>query len=537
VQQRLIAPVHAIIGYAEIAQEEARSRVLDSQAADIARILTATRSLGERVAGLVAASRDGGAGAGRALATERRSLQHELRTPLNAIIGYSDLLAEDLAGSSFDDLRACVVKVRASAVDLLSRLDAFLSLPDGRIRRAVQGDGHAARASQLHDILDRVGPRTREAAVGAASGHVLVVDDIEANRDVLARRLQREGFRVAVAAGGRRALQLLAKEDFDLILLDLMMPGLNGFEVLARVKADARLRTIPVIMISALDESEGTIRCIEAGAEDYLPKPFDPVLLRARINASLANKRLRDQERLYTRRLEEESQRFERLLVSILPEPIVGRLHRGEVLIADRFDEATVLFSDLVGFTAHSAATAPADVVRYLNRLFSEFDALAQSLGVEKVKTIGDAYLVAGGLPEARADHCEAVVRMALGMIERLRRVNRDAGLSFRMRIGIHSGPVVAGIIGSLRMSYDVWGDTVNFASRLESTAPPDGIHVSQAVVERGGEHFALESRGTLELKGKGSVPTWLVTGAREPGGTHRAAASQKKAANRRIRR
>jgi class 3 adenylate cyclase len=308
---------------------------------------------------------------------------------------------------------------------------------------------------------------------------------------------------------------MLAKENFDLVLLDLMMPELNGFEVLTRLKADDRLRQIPVIMISALGEAEGVIRCIEAGAEDYLHKPFDPVLLRARINASLAKKRLRDQERVYTKRLEEETTKFEHLLVSVLPKPIIGRLNRGELLIADRFDEATVLFSDLVGFTARSAAAAPAEVVLYLNRLFSEFDALAQSLGVEKVKTIGDAYLVVAGIPEAREDHCEAVVRMALGMMERLRQVNLDAGWSFQMRIGINSGPVVAGIIGSLRMSYDIWGDTVNVASRLESTAPPDRIHVSERVAERVRERFDVESRGLLELKGKGSIQTYLVNGAR----------------------
>jgi adenylate cyclase len=515
VQQRLIAPVHAIVGYAEIAQEEARSRTLDSQAADIERILTAARSLGERVAGLTSSGSGARAVSDEALVTEKQTLQHELRTPLNAIIGYSELLTEDLAATPCGELRTCVGKVHASAVDLLSRLDAFMRLPDDRMRNVVQANADSAPSSVLHDLLHGIATPIRNLGERAASGHILVVDDIEANRDVLARRLRREGFRVAVAAGGRRALQMLAKDDFDLLLLDLMMPDLNGFDVLTRLKADERLRQIPVIMISALNDAEGVIRCIEAGAEDYLPKPFDPVLLRARINASLATKHLRDQEHLYTKRLEEETTRFERLLVSVLPKPIVGRLNRGELLIADRFDEATVLFADLVGFTERSAAAAPADVVRYLNRLFSEFDALAQSLGVEKVKTIGDAYLVVAGIPEAREDHCQAVVRMALGMMERLQQVNRDAGWSFRMRIGIHSGPVVAGIIGSLRMSYDIWGDTVNVASRLESTAPPDRIHVSERVAERVRERFDVESRGLLELKGKGSIQTYLVNGAR----------------------
>jgi len=515
VQQRLIAPVHAIIGYAEIAHEEARTRMLDSHAKDIERILAAARSLGERVSGLLSSRSGDEHVSDHALATDKQSLQHELRTPLNAIIGYSELLVEDLAETQFGDLRTCVGKVHASAVDLLARLEAFVRLPDERVRDAVQDDAGSTSSSVLHDLLGKIGRPIQDAGEHVASGYVLVVDDVEANRDVLTRRLRREGFRVAAAAGGRRALQMLAKENFDLVLLDLMMPELNGFEVLTRLKADDRLRQIPVIMISALGEAEGVIRCIEAGAEDYLHKPFDPVLLRARINASLAKKRLRDQERVYTKRLEEETTKFEHLRVSVLPKPIIGRLNRGELLIADRFDEATVLFSDLVGFTARSAAAAPSEVVLYLNRLFSEFDALAQSLGVEKVKTIGDAYLVVAGIPEAREDHCEAVVRMALGMMERLRQVNLDAGWSFQMRIGINSGPVVAGIIGSLRISYDIWGDTVNVASRLESTAPPDRIHVSERVAERVRERFDVESRGLLELKGKGSIRTYLVNGAR----------------------
>lgn len=518
VQQRLIAPAHAIIGYAEIAREEARCRMLDGPGADIERILTAARDLGASVAGLVSARRAGRAASDDRRAGAKRKLRHELRTPLNAIIGYSELLAEDLGDTPFEELRSCVDRVHASAVELLSHVDTLVRVPDRRARNAARDGASPDPSPILHELLRGVPPPAPESDGRGISGYVLVVDDIEANRDVLARRLRREGFRVAVAAGGRRALQMLAKEDFDLVLLDLMMPDLNGLEVLARLKADERLRQVPVIMISALDEAEGVIRCIEAGAEDYLPKPFDPVLLRARINATVGRKRLDDRERVYTKRLEEETARFERLLASVLPKPIIGRLNRGERLIADRFDDATVLFSDLVGFTARSAVAAPADVVRYLNRLFSEFDALAGSLGVEKVKTIGDAYLVAAGIPETRKDHCEAVVRMALGMMERLGRVNRDAGWSFRMRIGIHSGPVVAGIIGSLRMSYDVWGDTVNVASRLESTAPPDRIHVSEAVVARSGGHFDVESRGCIDLKGRGSIQTFFVNGARQGG-------------------
>ena len=506
--------MHAIIGYAEIAHEESRRRGLVEPGRDIERIVAAARMLGDRVGRLLSWRDDRQVDSQATAASEQQALHHELRTPLNAVIGYGEMLIEDLADTGFTDLRSDIARLRTSALELLWHLDAVIRFPSTRSRAGADA-GVSPLPFAGQDPLRDISPPTAGAPERESAGHVLVVDDIEANRDVLSRRLAREGYRVAVADGGCQALETLAKEDFDLVLLDLMMPDLDGLEVLVRMKADERLRRVPVIMISALDEAQGAIRCIEAGAEDYLTKPFDPVLLRARINASLGKKRWRDQERQYLTRLEEEAARFERLLLSILPKPVIDRLGQGEVLIADRFDEATVLFSDLIGFTARSAAAAPAEVVRYLNRLFSEFDALAVELDVEKIKTIGDAYLVAAGVPRARRDHCNAVVQMALGMLAKLELVNREFGWSFEMRIGIHSGPVVAGIIGKHRFAYDIWGDTVNVANRLEAGSLANRIQVSEAVVEQLGDGYEIEPRGAIDLKGKGSVRAYFVIRSR----------------------
>ena len=338
------------------------------------------------------------------------------------------------------------------------------------------------------------------------------MDDIEANRDLLSRRLTHDGHRVASVAGGQQALQALADNEFDLVLLDLMMPDINGFDVLVRMKADERLRRIPVIMITALAETESAVRCIEAGAEDYLPKPFNPVLLRARINACLHKKRWRDREQKYLRRIEDETAKFERLLLTILPRQVIGRLNQGEAMIADRFEGVSVLFADLVGFTQHSARVTPAAMVEYLNRLFSEFDALARELGVEKIKTIGDAYMAVAGLPDPNPDPFAAIANMALGMIDRLSRVNGHFGWSLQIRIGIHSGPVVAGIIGTHRFIYDVWGDTVNVASRLEAYSLPNRIHVSHDTARHLVGPFALEPRGSIDVKGKGKLETFFLS-------------------------
>jgi class 3 adenylate cyclase len=208
-----------------------------------------------------------------------------------------------------------------------------------------------------------------------------------------------------------------------------------------------------------------------------------------------------------TRELEEEKARSQALLLNILPKEIVGRLEAGERVIADRHPEVSVLFSDLVGFTETTSHLEPHVLVAELNALFSRFDALCEATGVEKIKTIGDAYLAVGGLPGGRSDHVAAVAELALGMLD----VVRDT--TWRIRIGLHAGPAVAGVIGTWKFVYDVWGDTVNVASRLESTSEPNRIHVSEAVAGALWDAFRLEARGTVELKGKGGMATFFLGG------------------------
>jgi len=342
------------------------------------------------------------------------------------------------------------------------------------------------------------------------SSRILVVDDNAANRDVLSRRLLRDGHQVTTAEDGAAALAL-AENRFDLVLLDLMMPGLSGFEVLTRLKADELTRDIPVIMISALDELDSTVRCIEAGAEDYLPKPFNPVLLNARINACLEKKQLRDRERAITEELRAEKERSEALLLNILPRTIIERLRQGETVIADRIADATILFSDLVDFTALAAKLAPEQMVDLLGSLFSRFDAIAERLGLEKIKTIGDGYMVAGGLPQPRPDHAMAVAEMALAMHAAADGTAAMYDQPIRLRIGIHTGPLVAGVIGTHKFVYDVWGDTVNTAKRMETYGLPGRIHVSAATQQVLGDAFRFERCGAREIKGKGRMETFFL--------------------------
>ncbi len=266
-----------------------------------------------------------------------------------------------------------------------------------------------------------------------------------------------------------------------------------------------------MIVTSALDELDSVVRCIEAGAEDYLTKPFEPVLLRARVNASLERKSLRDREKQFLADLEREKRRSEILLLNILPESIVSRMRDGETSIADRIAEATILFCDLVGFTALSHALPADRTIDFLNRTFTAFDRLAAEEGVEKIKTIGDAYMVAAGIPEPQHDHAERVARFAIRMLQEVGRVAAATELDLKARIGIHSGPVVAGVIGTHKFIYDVWGDTVNTASRMELHSLTGRIQVSAATAAALAGRFALEPRGIIDVKGKGPMETFFL--------------------------
>jgi adenylate cyclase len=201
----------------------------------------------------------------------------------------------------------------------------------------------------------------------------------------------------------------------------------------------------------------------------------------------------------------------ERLLLNILPAPIAQRLRDGEPLIADRFDDVTLLFADVVEFTRLSSTLSPSELVSVLNEVFSAFDGLVDRYGLEKVKTIGDAYMVVGGLTDGSADHTARVADMALALTAAIDRIDAAVRLGIRFRIGIHCGPVVAGVIGSKKFIYDIWGDAVNLASRMESLGAPGRIQVTHAVRERLEGRFQLEPRGLIDVKGKGPTPAWYL--------------------------
>ena len=215
------------------------------------------------------------------------------------------------------------------------------------------------------------------------------------------------------------------------------------------------------------------------------------------------------------RLLDAERERSERLLLNVLPAPIAERLKAGEEPIADAHPETTVLFADIVNFTGISSIVSPDQMVELLNHVFSDFDRIAAHHRLEKIKTIGDAYMVVGGLPQARPDHAEAVAEMALAMMDSVAGRRDPTGAPLKLRIGINTGPVVAGVIGTAKFAYDLWGDAVNTAARMESHGVPEGIQVTASTLHHLRDRYLFAERGPIEIKGKGAMPVFLLTGRR----------------------
>ncbi len=332
---------------------------------------------------------------------------------------------------------------------------------------------------------------------------ILVVDDIEDNRYTLTRRLRREGFeRLMEATNGREALEALERESIDLVLLDIMMPEIDGFEVLRRMQADTRLRDVPVIIISASEELEGIVRAVQLGAEDYIPKPFNPILLKARIDASLTRKRLRDQEKAHLRRIEDERRRADRFLRAILPDEAVRELKATDGVRPRRFADVAVLFCDVVGFTPWCEVNPPEVVVEALGRLVDRCEDIARQRGLEKLKTVGDAFVATAGLLRTVDSPVLACAQAGHDMIEAARQLDPP----WQVRVGIHQGPVVAGIMGRHQFQFDLWGDAVNTAARITSAASPGAVTVASDTWLLIRHECRGRSRGLVPLKGKGDV-------------------------------
>jgi class 3 adenylate cyclase len=343
----------------------------------------------------------------------------------------------------------------------------------------------------------------------ADAARILIVDDEPLNVDLLEQELELLGYATASAGDGLAALERLAAQPVDLVLLDVMMPRLDGYQVLERMKADPELRHLPVIMISALDQLESAVRGIELGAEDSLPKPFDPVLLKARIGACLEKKRWHDREVAYRREIERERARADRLLHAILPAPAVAELKASDRVAPRRDEGVAVLCADLVGFTRYCETEPVEAVVANLDRLVEAGEALVAAHGLEKIKTVGDGLMATANLLLRHADPVLASIRCALALAE----AARANPAAWQLRIGIHDGPVLAGVVGRDKFSFDLWGDTVNVAARLSALGSAAAVYLSADAWSQVAGRCLAEPLGPVVVKGKGAIEVYRCVG------------------------
>ena len=349
---------------------------------------------------------------------------------------------------------------------------------------------------------------------------ILIVDDQCTQSIGLSQVLRQLGYTdLRIAASAEDAYHQLHFHSLDsgpvsctidMILMDVNMPGVNGIEACAFIKSSPAWRDIPIIMVTTSTEIKDLADAFNAGAMDYIQKPPIKDELNVRVRSALRLKYETDERKRREYDLEVERERSEKLLLNILPAPIATRLKEGEEVIADQFDEATVLFVDIANFTPLASTIPPVELVDMLNGIFSKFDSIVEKHELEKIKTMGDAYLAVGGLPMPKFDHAEAVAQAALEILEEFPRLTNHG---LQLRLGIHIGPVVAGVIGKNKFIYDLWGDTVNIASRMQSHAQPNTIQVTAKTYEHLKASFVLEPRGEIEVKGRGAMQVYLLAG------------------------
>ena len=341
---------------------------------------------------------------------------------------------------------------------------------------------------------------------------ILVVDDLVDNRNAITTLLMANGFKnLLEAANGEEVLDILnSGREIDLVLLDIRMPGMDGRRILDHMKSHDEWKTIPVIMVTAVDDVDSVIECIEHGADDHIVKPVDEVLLRARVRAGLERKHFFNKEHELLAQVQAEKRKSESILYDVIPVSVADRLRNGERIIADFIDEVTVVFADIVGFTGLASDIPAPKLVGVLNQVFHQLDQLCKEYGIEKIKTIGDAYLAVGGIPPHKERHERRCMDFALDAINAIESTEYLESVKLKLRVGMHTGPVIAGVIGDTRYVYDVWGETVNMASRMESHGTPGRIQVTPETRERLKNDFEFESRGPMEIKSVGRMQVYL---------------------------
>lgn len=342
---------------------------------------------------------------------------------------------------------------------------------------------------------------------------ILIAEDDKDSQKLLERILQKENHDVVIADDGRMAWDIIQHEDIRMVITDWLMPQMGGVELCGKIRQDATSGYVYIILVTSKEGKGDLVRAMDAGVDDYITKPFDKGELLARVRSG---QRIINLEQAVSQKILElnaEKETSDRLLLSIFPEVIAERLKRDTGIIADSFAETSILFADINDFSSLLAQKTPIQVVELLGQVFASFDRLAAQNGLEKIKSVGDSYMVAAGIPVPRPDHAQAIAELAFAMQEEIVRFDAGIGTPLQLRIGINSGPVIAGVIGTAKLAYDIWGETVGTAAQMEAYGLPGSIQVTAATYALLKEGYVFEERGEFYVKGEGSIRTYLLIG------------------------
>ena len=499
-RQELLSPILSIEGHADLLREQISD---DDCLADLQKIVKAaqlTRKLIDEM--LLAETQDSDEEQRDA---ERSRFKHDLRNSVGAIAGYSEIILEELedADELGEDARTYLDNQLADSSRLLKMLDTLF-----QAEREFGEDSESelnVDIGSLFDSFDRSDKETSE----DISGRILVVDDNDSNRNLLAHQLRRQGHDISMTASGREALEMIRESAPDLILLDLFMPDLNGFDVLREMNKDEALRAIPVIIITGLSDKNAAVKCIEAGAFDLLIKPVSPALLEARVSACLERKAWHDKEQAYQQELEKSYTFIRKVFGRYLSDEVVQQILESDegMQMGGGKQQVTIMMTDIRGFSVLSQELDPQDCVRILNNYFGVMTPLIQKYDGVIDEFLGDAILAIFGAPVKTNDHARQAVACALEMQQAMAEVNHNNRKwdlpGIEMGIALNTGEVVVGNIGSeTRSKYGVVGHHVNLTARIESFTVGGQVMASEYTVEEIDTDVTIASSMQVEAKG-----------------------------------
>ena len=344
---------------------------------------------------------------------------------------------------------------------------------------------------------------------------ILIAEDEYIIAIDLKKTLEKLGYVItAYVANGQEVIRHAQTDNPDLIIMDIMLEGeMSGIQAAEIIK---QKYNVPIVYLTAFTDEKTLQRAKITEPVGYILKPFEERSLHSAIEIALYKHEMETQLKIKTTELEDEKNKTDELLHHILPDEIIKELKAKGIVNPRHFPDISILFTNFPGFTGIMNTLPPGELVEELNDIFSSFDDIIESHGLEKLKTLGDTYMIGSGFPMESKDHAVKIVLAALDMMQFIDKRNRDSKISWKLRAGINSGEVVAGVVGTNKFTYDVWGDTVNIASRMESTSLPDKINISGSTYELVKDYFDCQYRGKLNVKGKGDVDMYFVIGKKD---------------------